>query len=327
MSSPIETVARRLRLGHWLYQFWHRPRAALARSRREGGPIEQWRNARGRREMVSAAAQLPPLPPVKAGAPEITFLTGKRFWYQTALCCWSLRRHAGDLRPVFIDDGTFDRELFAECQRVFPGAEVQERVAIGQRIDAHLPASRFPSLRSQRETYIHLRKITDVHAGLAGWRIVLDSDMLFFRRPDALLQWLASPDSPIHMLDVQDAYGYPAATLAGLAGRPVPAHVNVGVCGLRSDAIDWPQLEAWCAELLRRHGTSYYLEQALVALWLSRTPAQRLLADEYRLLPDESECRSPRAVLHHYVDQSKRSYFRHAWREALARTTAVPSLP
>ena len=71
------------------------------------------------------------------------------------------------------------------------------------------------------------------------------------------------------MLDVHDAYGYPAATLAALAGRVVPACVNVGVCGFDSDNLDWPRLESWTAELLTRHGTSYYLEQALIALLLA----------------------------------------------------------
>lgn len=270
--------------------------------------------------MEAAAFALPSLPPAAPGAPEITFLTGKRFWYQTAFCCWTLRRHAGrDLQPVFIDDGTFDRDLLAECQRVFPGAIIHTRDHLEQRLDAHLPAARFPSLRAQRRTYIHLRKITDVHAGLEGWRVVLDSDMLFFRRPTVLLAWLDSPDRAIHMLDIQDAYGYPAATLTELAGSSVPSNVNVGICGLRSEAIDWPQLEAWCAELLRRHGSSYYLEQALIALWLSRTTALRLPSADYRLMPDEAECRSASSALHHYVDQSKRGYFRHAWRVALDR--------
>lgn len=327
MSSAVESLARQLRLGHWCYQLWHRPRAALERSRREGGPVEQWRDARGRRAMEAAAFALPPLPRSESGAPEITFLTGRRFWYQTAFCFWTLRQHAGrDLQPVFIDDGTFDRELLAECQRVFPGAIVHTRDRLEQRLDAHLPAARFPSLRLQRRTYIHLRKITDAHAGLEGWRVVLDSDMLFFRKPTAFLAWLDAPDRPIHMLDVQDAYGYPAATLTGLAGRPVPSNVNVGICGLRSDAIDWPQLEAWCAELLRRHGSSYYLEQALIALWLSRIPARPMPSEDYRLMPDEAECRAPTAVLQHYVDTSKRGYFRHAWRVALERAAAASAL-
>jgi len=303
--------------GRLVYLAYHRPLASLARSWREGGPWQQWLDARGRRAMVAAARELPPLPAPPTTAPEVFLLTGQRFWYQTAFCLHSLARHAGPLRPVLIDDGTFDDTLAAEAQRIFPGARVERTADIERRLDAALPAAQFPTLRSQRLTYIHLRKLTDVHAGLRGWRLVLDSDMLFFRAPTALRAWLAAPDRPIHMLDVQDAYGYPAATLAELAGRPVPSLVNVGVCGFRSDSVDWVKLESWAARLLARHGTSYYLEQALVALLLADAEPLVLPTTDYRLMPDIAECLHPTAALHHYVDLSKRGYFRHAWRHVL----------
>lgn len=318
MKPALRQFLSELGLGRLAYLAWHRPRAALARSRREGGPLEQWIDARGRRAMQAAAAALPPQPAVRAGAPEVAFLTGRKYWYQTALCCWTLRRHApADLRPVFFDDGTFDAALRAEALRVFPGALLQGRTEVEARLDATLPARLFPTLRAHREPYVHLRKLTDIHAGMTGWRVVLDSDMLFFREPTALLQWLASPAVPLHMTDVQNSYGYDGGVLTRLAGRALPPRLNVGICGLRSDALDWNQLEAWCAELLSAHGSSYYLEQALVALWLSRGATQPLAAPDYRVMPTEDECRAPTAVMHHYVDQSKRGYFRHAWRRAL----------
>jgi len=316
-------TARRLGLGRMLYLTWHRPRAAWARSVRMGGPWNQWRDERGRRAMVAAARRLPPAPPPPPDAPEITFLTGRKYWYQTAFCAWSLQRAAsGGCRFRFCDDGSFDAALVAETQRLFPGCGVDLQSEIEQRLEAHLPAARFPALRRQRRTYLHLRKLTDVHAGRRGWRIVLDSDMLCFRPPERLLGWLVRPDRPVHMVDVATAYGYPAATLAELAGTALPERINVGVCGLHSESIDWPRLEAWCAALLERHGSSYYLEQALTALLFAGQSTLALPAGEYRVMPDEAECRHPTAVCHHYVDLSKRGYFRHAWKLVAAGTAA-----
>ena len=318
-ANPLRNAAARLGLGRALYHLWHQPLGAIARSRREGGPYNQWLNFRGRRAMEEAARTLPPVPmTAPADASEVCFLTGRKFWHQTAFCCWSLCRHAGiGLAPAFIDDGTFDQALRAEILRLFPGASLLDRVEIESRLETHLPVARFPSLRGQRRNYIQLRKLTDAHAGHRGWRLVLDSDMLFFRRPDLLLDWLAAPDRPIHMRDVQDSYGYPDATLRELAGRPLPSRLNVGICGLRSDALDWDKLEWWCAQLLARHGTSYYLEQALVALLLADQTPLCLPSQDYRLLPPESECRAPTAALHHYVAESKRGYFRHAWKHVI----------
>lgn len=316
-ADPVPTSwTRRLKLGRLLYVGFHYPRASLARSWREGGPLQQWIDARGRAEMRAAAHRLPSWPPASANAPEVFFLTGKRFWFQTAFCFWSLRRQAeSDLRLVLIDDGTIDAALRAECERLFPGSRILAAEEVEARLDATLPKNRFPALRAQRQTYLHLRKLTDVHAGTTGWKLVLDSDMLFFRRPEALLSWLAAPSGPIHMLDIQNAYGYPAETLVQLAGQALPDRVNVGVLGLRSDTIDWDKLEAWCAQLLERHGTSYYLEQALSALLLSGNRCIRLPADHYVLMPNEAACREPRVVLQHYVAESKRGYFRQAWRQ------------
>ena len=59
--------------------------------------------------METAAYCLPPLPhPHPGQSPlEVWFLTGRRFWYQTAFCAWSLAYHSG--RPLTVhlaDDGT-----------------------------------------------------------------------------------------------------------------------------------------------------------------------------------------------------------------------------
>jgi hypothetical protein len=270
--------------------------------------------------MIAAARRLSALPSPGVGAPEITFLTGRRYWYQTAFCAWSIGQAAGTaIRFAFCDDGSFDDALVAEAQRLFPGCGVDRRAEVERRLDAHLPESRFPALRRQRRVYAHLRKLTDVHAGRSGWRLVLDSDMLCFREPSQLMDWLAAPSRPLHMIDVATAYGYPPATLALLAGRTLPECINVGACGLRSDALDWDQLESWCAQLLVRHGSSYYLEQALTALILAGQPAMALPPADYLVMPNALECLHPTAAIHHYVDLSKRGYFRSAWRLIAAR--------
>lgn len=276
--------------------------------------MHQWLDAQGRRKMQRAAPALGPWPEPSAEAPEVYFLTGRKYWYQTAFCLHSLRRTGADVRGVFIDDGSFTPDFTAKMIRQFPGSRVVRAAESERLLDDSLPANRFPTLRAQRRSYLHLRKLTDVHAGRRGWRLVLDSDMLFFRRPAALLAWLRAPDLPVHMQDVHDAYGYPAESLAALTPGRIPSKLNVGICGFHSESIDWDFLERCAATLIQHHGTSYYLEQALVALLASTQETLNLPAADYRLLPSEEECRQPTATLHHYVDLSKRGYFRRAWR-------------
>lgn len=320
----MKNSLRSLGLGQLALALWHQPVSRIRDSLRHGGPFEQRRTERGRLEMEAAARTLPLLP-AAAGQPlELHLLTGRRFWYQTAFCLWSLARHAGrPLAPVIYDDGTLTAEFQAPLARLFPAIRFVAQADIIARLDAHLPAARFPVLRERWLNYPNIRKLTEPHLASTGWKLVLDSDLLFFHRPDFLLAWLAAPDRPLHAVDCEESYGYSRALLERLAGAPLPPLVNVGLCGLRSESINWTELEAWCAELIAREKTSYYLEQALVAQLVARTqPCAVAPAADYLTLPEPPEARDCRAVMHHYVAHSKRWYFQHNWRHVLATSPA-----
>ncbi|MEO0054870.1 MAG: hypothetical protein RLZZ50_817, partial [Verrucomicrobiota bacterium] len=239
--------------GQILYQCWHRPVAAARNSIRRGGPIAQWRAARGRAAMQATALSLP-LPPARepGAAFSVHLLTGRRFAYQTAFCLHSLAKHSPlRLAPELYDDGTFDEASRAIVLRLFPDAVIHRQSDTIARLDDALPASRFPVLRERWLNYPHIRKLTDVHAGRTGWRLVLDSDLLFWREPRLLIDWSTTPDRPLLATDCAENYGYPRPVLERLAGRPLPERLNVGLCGFRSDSIDWDFLEHAASALIR----------------------------------------------------------------------------
>ncbi len=304
--------------GRLLYLMYYAPLGAVRRSIREGGPLQQWRVARAHRAMQQAASQLAPqdVPPPPDDEPPVCFLTGKKYWHQTAFCAHSLEHAAGrTFHFQFFDDGSFDQTLIREANRLFPRASIHDAASLATSLDQHLPANRYPILRAHRLVYPHLKKLTDLHCGQNSPRLVLDSDMLFFRRPNALLDWLATPTCPLHMADVDDAYGYPQDVLSSLSTSTIPSRVNVGVLGLNSAQINWSRLESICATLLSLHGPSYYLEQALSALILSELPpATSLPVAQYLTWPNRDECVRPTAALHHYVADSTLTYYSLAWR-------------
>lgn len=317
VTNRLGGLARRLGLGVLLYRCYHAPLGWLRRCRREGA-VNLWRNYRGRRRMERAVPRLPAVGAPDPVAPEVHFLTGKKYWYQTCFCAYSLMRHAGaPLRLVVYDDGSLTDAHRRQMTRLFPGVRFIPRGEIEKRLDQALPRSRYPTLRDRRLVYPHLRKLTDVHAGLSGWKLVLDSDMLFFRRPTFLLDWLRAPDRPCHMLDFASAYGYSFALMEELAGARIPERLNVGVCGLRGTDIDWDRLEVWCRTLLEREGSSYYQEQALTAMLVAGRPCAVAPAADYLINPTRADVVPPRGVMHHYVADSKAWYFRYAWREVL----------
>lgn len=211
--------------GHIAYHLVHRPMAAIQESRRRGGPFAQLAATRGRLAMQTAAASLPFPPPrqAEAGPPlSVHLLTGRRFAYQTAFCLHTLARHTpAPLAPELYDDGSLDAAARAPLLRLFPHVVIHEHAALRARLDQFLPLDRFPVLRERWKNYPHIRKLIDVHLGRSGWRLVLDSDLLFWREPRFLLDWAADPDRPLHATDCEENYGYNRTLLARIAGKPV----------------------------------------------------------------------------------------------------------
>jgi hypothetical protein len=315
-TTPHRRPSGKFSPGRLLYWGYYLPRG-LMRKTLKRGLVNQLGDRQAQQAMEQAAYQLPALIP-SPNPSSIYFLSGHRFWYQTCFCAYSLVQQSGlYFRPVIYDDGTLTPSDRATIQRIFPDAEVIDCPMIEAQVDEYLPWQQFPTLRSRRLEYFNLRKLTDIHLNSTGWKLVLDSDMLFFRKPEFLLNWLQNPTNPCYMLDVSTAYGYSDTLMQQLAGVPIPERINVGICGLQSEAIDWHELEHWCKTMIEQEGTHYYQEQAIAAMLMARSLCQVAPAADYRLMPDRQEVEAPQAVMHHYVADSKPWYFRHGWHHIL----------
>lgn len=248
------------------------------------------------------------------------FLTGNRFWHLTLFCAWSLRKATRTRwRIGLVDDGSLHPGQVESFHHHFEEVRLVGHAEALSRLEEKLPGERYPFLHGQWHTYPNIRKLIDPHLAHAGWNLVLDSDMLFFRHPTALLEWLDRPAGPLHAVDHETSYGYPDSLLRERAGCPVPPLVNVGLTGLDGNGLDWDWLEATCREWITRHGTHYYLEQALIAVLVARADSRTILpAEDYVTLPMPPEAIERRAVLHHYVAQSKKWYFLHSWQSLVA---------
>lgn len=312
----LAETGRRLGLGKLALAFYHRPVGRIRESLRNGGPLAERETERQRQEMEMAAARFGALPTFPGGpAATLHLMSGRRFWYQTIFCLHSFARTSGvNLRVELYDDGTIDPACAERLCQLGPGLRIHAGRELIERRDALLPTDRFPHLRERWLNYPNIRKLIDVHLGSTGWKLVIDSDLLFFRRASFLLDWLAKPQAMLVATDCEESYGYSRPLLERIAAAPLPHKLNVGICGLRSESLDWPELEAWTAELHRREKTNYYLEQALVAMLAARNPSVTAPATDYLTKPERAEAVSPHAVMHHYVATSKRWYFRFGWR-------------
>ncbi len=321
-NSPFRGLAKRVGLAGLAVHAWHRPREYIRRMLLEGGPLQQSRTARGHECMRKAAMDMPALIEPRLGPQaKVNFLSGSRFWHQTLFCMVSLQILSPfKITPVVFDDGSLDQDTKTNLSRVIPWIQFIDASLIESRLDSVLPNGAFPSLRQRRRDYIHLRKLIDIHVCSTDTCLIMDSDMLFFRYPHAVLEWFESPHA-LYMQDVSTAYGYPLDFLNELAGATVPERLNVGLYSLGNLELEWDQLEFWCRRQLDAYGPSYFQEQALTAMLFAKLSAKLLPRRRYIVQPDLREGRAQTAVLHHYVAQSKRSYFQYGWRRILEERT------
>jgi len=320
INQPIKIrkLSRQLRLGEIFYKLYHSPKGLIGRCRNRGF-INYLIDYKERTKMEAALLDVPTIRISKSELPlEIYFLTGEKFWYQSCFCVYSFIKYSEEkIQPCFYDDGTLKTKLVKEIKRIFPNAVVVLIEEIENKLDKYLPFSKYPKLRELRLTYPNIKKLTDIHAGSQGWKLVLDSDMLFFKKPDLIINWLKKTESPFHLIDIENSYGYSNDLMTSLIGNKIPSNINVGVLGFKSDNIDWDQLEHWCDRMLEEEGKHYYLEQAIIAMMLSDVKCVVAPMEDYLVMPDKNEVISPKAVMHHYVADSKPWYFRYGWKHVV----------
>jgi len=280
-----------------------------------GGYLAHRKMQQNREQMVKAAFNLKPVISYPNGLP-LYFLTGEKYLYQTLFCITSLVSHSKErFNFILIDDGSFNNLLVQKINKLLPGATVHLNTDTETNLKKILPINRFKNLWNKRSVYPHIRKLTDIHT-LPGpkWKLVLDSDMLFWDEPKMLINWLKNPVGATHMIDCEESYGYTPFLMQELAGATIPKLLNVGVLGIKSAIIDWNKIEHWIGQLEEKEGKTYFLEQALSAMIVANENCTVLDAAEYVVNPNETHWQVANC-LHHYVSTSKKEYFNLAWKK------------
>jgi len=295
---------------------YRNPRGKWNHWQRFGGYVDYQKMLSAQKEMEKAAKNLyvnykhSLLPELK-----VCFLTGNKFWYQTLFCAYSLQKVTPNpIHFTFYDDGTLD--LIANIKDQIPNSTAIYTSEIENRLNTYLPAEKYPYLHHKRKVYKHIRKLTDVYVGTKGWKLMLDSDMLFTHTPTEMVDWLLNPTIPLYMQETESAYGFPKDYMEVLTKTTIWDCINVGCLGLNNEIIDWDKLEYWAKNLEEKFGTSYYLEQGLSAMILGNKACLQLDKERYVVYPNANVV-YPNAKLFHYVDLSKAEYFRNAWKSII----------
>jgi hypothetical protein len=289
---------------------YRHPKAEFKKFKRFGGYVNYREMIRCSEVMKLKSMNLPLVQSHEDGL-IIHFLTGKKYLYQTLFCIHSLIKYSNEkFKIILVDDGSFDIPLINRINVQLPGSTIVTHTMITENLRKSLPEHKYPYLHHKRQVYPHIKKLTDIHT-IPGhpWKLVLDSDMLFWDEPTVLINWLKDPDKPLHMVDCDESYGYSTKLMKDLCGNNIRPLINVGAIGLNADYINWEDIERWVKILEEKEGKTYYLEQALSAMIIGDKDSLILDPNRYIVNPNSDS----NGVLHHYVDLSKEIYFTKDW--------------
>ncbi|MEQ1861617.1 MAG: hypothetical protein ABMA13_16985 [Chthoniobacteraceae bacterium] len=215
----------------------------------------------------------------------VHILTGEKDWRLAAWALASFFHYTEIAWPVVIhDDGTLPEEgremlgtLFNSC-RIIPREESDADVGRVLRP--------FPFCFDFRNTHPLALKVFDMAHYAQGDRfIVLDSDMLFFRRPQEIIDWAQSaPAKDCWFIeDAQENALITAGEVREELDVKMWSRVNSGLGLVHRPAMDFDFCDRALALTSILRGQVWRLEQTLLALCASRNARGGLLPKTYEV--------------------------------------------
>jgi hypothetical protein len=282
--------------GRFLYLLqrdWNRGLAATWHDSFTSRRILDWRNP---------FIDRPPMPI------PIHLLTGKDDWL---LACWMLASWFHNTERnwtiVIHDDGHLPPEAHEAFTKIAPGFRAITAPDADQAVLKSLAGH--PACRDYRLAHPLARKIFDVPAMTAGDRfMILDSDLLFFRRPGAILSWCDEKSDEVWFNeDVTESLPIPREEVREKLGIDVWPRVNSGLCLLNRTALNLDLCERALRETSLLKGHIWLVEQSLFAICASAWGRGGLLPPEYEVSLEKNA--RPGAVARHYVGAVRQRFF------------------
>lgn len=207
--------------------------------------------------------------------------------------CWalySLSHFSGESFDIVIhDDRSLTPNDMAALSHLFPGIRIVRRTHADEVVSGYLQRQRLDRSLAFRSALVFSLKLIDpFFFSTSDTFLLLDSDVLFFRRPDALLLAL---EQSIPQFSADNGYRYclSEGDLRSLLGQDCVSRLNPGVLTATRASFDPHRLEGWLAHpgFWGSDGTaSYYAELTLWAM-LTTLAGGRALPDSYAICAPE----------------------------------------
>lgn len=278
----------------------------------------------GERRRRALAPRLPRLPPVRVAAAaeaEVHVLSGEAQADLGLVSSWSLLRFLPGVALVVHSDGTLSAASRARWEAVLPGVRFVEREEARAAVRPVLEG--LPELSRWHARNWASQQTVDFSVCARAPRLVsLDTDVLCFSPPRAVLDWLAQPGAPVRWnRDLGTKYSAPVLALRAATGVEVPEGFNCGFfVGPRFGRADFERLEVALTGMARAglDMNQIWSSQTYLALMAAHLPGSQPLPCAY----DLHRGRTRRdEVLRHYVGMPSVRFrlFTEGWPRVLAQ--------
>jgi hypothetical protein len=258
----------------------------------------------GRKVFANSAISLHRRPARAVEDPTVHMLVSSRTWHAGLLAAVAWEHHTGRRWRFFIhEDGTVDDPARTRIRSVLPDVRLVPRSESDVKLRDVLRDH--PDCLAQRSQHNLFLKFTDFAAFAPGERfIVLDSDVIFFRPPAEILEWVdRGSDSYHYNEDTKEKFCIPRAYLEEALGVTMWPRFNSGLVLVPRAAIDWDLAEKLLSVFEPTAHHPQFFEQTLYALMGSAWGRGGALPPSYEISWGYFHHRG--AVCRHYVGAFK----------------------
>ena len=243
--------------------------------------------------------------PSGAEAPiSVHMLVSSRTWHAGVLAAVSFEFFTGRRWQFIIhDDGSVDERARGQIERLLPGVRFVARAEAERRAAEFLSAH--PKCLANRSRHNLFLKFFDAVAFAPHERfIVLDSDVLFFDRPQEILDWADSGRGECWFNeDTKETYCISRDQIEAALGIPLWSRVNSGLCLMHKPAVSLDLSERLLASFEGNAWHPQFFEQTLFALNASAFNQGGMLPRKYDINWGYLRCKG--SVCRHYVGAFK----------------------
>ena len=227
---------------------------------------EGWRAALDRRQVQVRILSTPPVRTAGAGPVEVRVLTWRRDCLNVIWALKSFYHFAEVDFPLAIHDGGLAPGQADLLRSHFPDATFVPRAEADRRIEAEFAARGWDRCVSYRRLNSSTPKLFDFFAFSSAEHVLsIDSDIVFFRRPDELVDFDPATSPNLYNADVATAYSMTPEEMISAFGVAPPPLINSGLNLARRESMDFTKMDAWLAHP-KMYENRWVTEQTLHAL-------------------------------------------------------------